>query len=184
MEIDGTNGVGAFGQFGVASVWCLWVGVPVLAPHTKGPECLWTDRSREPFRLQQEMGLVSSCWSCLPFLSAFVLFPFAALVYLCLNTFCVAASAEWLESQRWCGFCLIFACKAWAPGIKCICGCRTIWLMQFGHVSAFSPRLLTSLRSPAVPPGHFRSGIRATDNVFLFFFFCFLIALKPRGVTL
>lgn len=133
------------------------------------------------------MGLVSSCWSCLPFLSAFVLFPFVALVYLCLNTFCVAASAEWLESQRWCGFCLIFACKAWAPGIKCICGCRTIWLMQFGHVSAFSPQLLTPLRSPAVPPGHFRSGIRATDNVLLFFFFPNCISAEGshtlRGTT-
>lgn len=175
-------GLEHLGNLGLPQCGACGQGYLGWPPAPSGPECLWTGRTREPFRLQQEMGLVSSCWSCLPFLSAFVLSPFAALVYLCLNTFCVAASAEWLESQRWCGFCLIFACKAWAPGIKCICGCRTIWLMQFGHVSAFSPQLLTPPRSPAVPPGHFRSGIwaTATDNVFVFFF---LIAFQPRGAT-
>ena len=121
-----------------------------MAPRAQGPECLWIDRSWEPFRLQREMGLVSSCWSCLPFPSAFVLSPFAAPIYLCLNTSCVAASAEWLESRRRHGFCLVFPCKAWAPGRRCNCGCRNIWLIQLGHVSAFSSP--HSARLPPDPP--------------------------------
>lgn len=85
------------GNSGVASVRSL-VG------YLRGPPCLGSRASlgrQEPGNLQitARDGLGFQLLVLFAFPSAFVLSPLAAPVYLCLNTSCVAASAEWLESR-------------------------------------------------------------------------------------
>lgn len=174
MEVDGTNGVGAFRKFGVASVWHI-VGYPYCPLHPGSRSVLG----------QMELGAlqITVRWVCfpaaglvcispLPLFFLFLSFPCSRLFMfkhvLCRHLSRVAgeSTTAWFPLHPPLQGLWPLSSMTIFPGLQEDgSGCQNTWLARFCLVAAFF-----SPSRPAPPPtalsGHFRSGIWATDIVF------------------
>lgn len=164
MELIGQSGLKHLGHLG----WPEFGTLPGLCivPGAQDPEV--SLEGQEHFRSQREMGSVSSLWSCLPSLSAFVLSFVSLLLFIYVSTcpmsppqlspwrvhsgldFALSSLARPLAPQ-------LCDSVPWAPGKRCVCGRRNSWLVQLCVCFLFSlpaGLLVPSLFSWSLPKWH------------------------------